>query len=55
MEEVTKAELIAIAETSDKLDYMGDIVIETETRKYYRVGLESTPTDRKYKIVYIVV
>lgn len=55
MQEVTKAELIAIAETSDKLDYMGEIEIGAEIRKYYRVGLELTVTDRKYKIVYIVV
>lgn len=52
--EVTKSKLIEIAESGDILEYLGDIVIGTERRLYYRTtGIEGDKP-QGHLVIYIV-
>jgi hypothetical protein len=55
MEEITKAEWVDMAEEDDTLQYMGDVEIGGETRKFYRTKIGAAGFPRSYRVVYVVV
>ena len=54
MLEISKAQLIAIAETSEVLDYLGCITVGGEVRHYYRTTGVPGDKPRGYLVVYVV-
>lgn len=54
MQQISKAQLISLAESAEVLDYLGEVIISGEHRLYYRTTGVPGEKPNNYIVVYIV-